>query len=56
MKQKQEFDGLLKLYLQETKAKEAKKAKDQQYVERQFQRESKMQYIKEKKFDEELLN
>jgi hypothetical protein len=43
IKQKLEFDALLKEYMQQNKSKESKKAKEIQYLERQLQREAKQE-------------
>ena len=56
IKQKQEFDALLKTYLQEAKMREYKKNDQQRVVEKQLQRESKIQSIKDRKFEEDLMN
>ena len=42
LRQKMEFDNLLKLYLQENRVKENKKLYEQRMMEKQSQRESKI--------------
>jgi hypothetical protein len=56
LKQKQEFDALLNEYLHENKVKEARKMYEDNKIQKQFVREQKIQSIKEKKFEEDLVN
>ena len=51
-----EFDALLKQYLIESKQREHKKQSENKKLEKQLQRESKIQSIKDKKFEEDLIN
>ena len=56
LRQKQEFETLYRQYQLEIKAKELKKREEDAQVEKRLQRESRIQAIREKKFQEELLS
>lgn len=56
LKQKMEFDALLNEYLHDTKVKQTKKHFEDEKIQKQFMREQKIQTIKEKKFEEDLIN
>ena len=56
MRQKKEYETLLKAHKQEQKAKNKGKAAEHERLERQIQREMKLKQIREKKFEEELIN
>ena len=55
IKQKLEFDTLLKDYMKERMVKDSRKSYEHAKLQKQLERESKMQSIKEKKFEEELM-
>ncbi|CDW83414.1 UNKNOWN [Stylonychia lemnae] len=56
LKQKQEFEALYRQYHMEMKQKEMRKKQDESKSQKKIQREVKIQTIKEKKFQDELLN
>lgn len=56
MKKKQEFEQLYRQYHHEMKQKEARKKHEDSKSHKKVQREVKTQQIKERKFQEELLN
>lgn len=56
LKQKQEFEALYRQYHMEMKQKEMRKKQDESKTQKKVQREVKIQTIKEKKFQDELLN
>lgn len=56
MRQKKEYETLLRAYDHEKKAKTHNKEREQKKAERQMAREMKLKQIREKKFEEELIN
>ena len=54
LKQKMEFDNLLKDYFKDNMAKETKRTLEHAKLQKNLERESKMQSIRERKFEEEL--
>ena len=56
LRQKQEFETLYRQYQLEIKAKEMKKREEDAQIQKRLQRESRIQSIREKKFQEELLS
>ena len=56
LRQKKEYETLLKQHDQEKRAKNKSKEAQQARLERQIQREMKLKQIREKKFEEELIN
>ena len=54
-KQKQEFETLYRQYQNEMKTKEQRKKEEEGKVEKRMQRETRIQSIRERKFQEELL-
>lgn len=55
-RQKREYEALLKQYSHETKARHKGREQEQRRIEKQIAREMKLKTIKEKKFEEELIN
>lgn len=55
-RQKKEYETLLKAYNHEQKARNKGKEAEQKRIERQIQREMKLKSIREKKFEEDLIN
>ena len=55
-RQKKEYEALLKQYGHEKKARNRGKEQEQRRIERQIAREMKLKTIREKKFEEELIN
>ncbi len=55
LRQKQEFEALFRQYQNELKAREMRKTTEDAKVEKRTQRDSKIQTIRERKFQEELL-
>jgi len=55
IRQKQEFETLYRQYQNELKAKEFKKKDEDTKQEKRLQRESRIQAIRERKFQEELM-
>ncbi len=55
-RQKREYEALLKQYSHETKARNKGREQEQKRIERQIAREMKLKQIREKKFEEELMN
>ena len=55
-RQKREYETLVKQYSHEQRAKHKGKELEQKRIERQIQREMKLKQIREKKFEEELIN
>lgn len=55
-RQKKEYEALLKRYGHEQKARTKGKDAEQKRIERQIAREMKLKNIREKKFEEELIN
>jgi hypothetical protein len=56
LRQKKEYETLLKAYNLEQKSRTRTKELEQRRLEKQLQRELKLKQIREKKFEEELLN
>ena len=56
LRQKKEYETLLKQHEQEKRAKNKSKEAQQARLERQIQREVRLKQIREKKFEEELIN
>jgi hypothetical protein len=56
LRQKQEFEALYRLYHHDMKQRNTRKAVEDQKLEKKLMREHKIQAIKERKFQEELLN
>ena len=56
MRQKKEYETLLKQHAQEQKAKNRNKEAEHKRLEKQIQREMRLKQIREKKFEEELIN
>jgi len=56
LRQKQEFENLLREYMQESKAREQQHERVSKIQEKQQKRDDKIQRIREHKFEEELIN
>ena len=55
-RQKKEYETLLKQYSHEQKARHRGREAEQRRIEKQIAREMKLKQIREKKFEEELIN